>query len=454
MAAGGGGTEPPDKRTLQGNKMDDENTERESYLYTARDEGPYRIFIEIQDKTKSINKFSVGQLLRKLPRYRNYIEEMKYLGRKKIIVFFSSWLQANLLVGEQMLQERGYHAYVPRHLVCIKGVVSGVDPEIDIEDIKQEIESSMPVVDSYRMNRWVREKSRKEPSNRICITFRAKNLPEKIKIFGITAKVQPFVRRTEMCRKCHRYGHKEDNCKSKKRCERCSQVHDEDSNQCRNDVKCLHCRSNNHRSTDPECPAREREAGIKRMMAKQNLTYVEARELLPPILSSNQYELLTNADEYPTVPESFAKMTAGNYVLKQNTSKTRTAIRSNSVQNQEYHGHSHTIVKRKKIDGNKANIIDAEASSSSSSMPNPTSKPSEVNGTGLYNPFAPSNAEKYQSMYKKAQEEAQEVAYRNVRGELMSFYTALLQIPEVSEELKERIKDCSKKHLHFDQVIN
>lgn len=454
MATGGGGHEPPDRTARKengDNKMDDQ---RESYLYTANDEGPYRIFIEIMDRTKSINKFSVGQMLRKLPRYRNYIEDMKYLGRKKIIIFISSWVQANLLVGERILNEQGYNAYVPRHLVCITGVVSGVDSDIDIEDIKQEIESNTPVVDVYRMNRWVHEKQRKEPSNRVSVTFRAKNLPEKIRIFGITAKVLPFVRRAEMCKNCHRYGHKMENCKSKSRCEKCSQIHDESATQCSNNVKCLHCRSSNHRTTDPGCPAREREAGIKRMMAKQNLTYVEARELVPTVLSSNKYELLATTEDFPTIPESFAKMTAGNYVQKQSASRNRTA--RNVTQNQENQAHSQNAWKRKKTD-NEA-VPNISYNLETSTQPSPSnqakSKSESIRGTGLNNPHATTQAERMQEMLKKAQEEARTIAGRSAQENIMSFYSALLQIPEVTEEMKERIKDCSKKYLPLDQIIH
>ncbi|XP_065093722.1 uncharacterized protein LOC135714313 [Ochlerotatus camptorhynchus] len=175
-------------------------------------------------------------------------------------------------------------------------------------------------------------------------------------------------------------------------------------------------------------------------MAKQNLTYVEARELVPTILSSNKYELLANADEYPTIPESFAKMTAGNYVHKQNSNRNKTT-RSNGVQNQEYQGHSHTIVKRKKTEHSTTNSRNMEASSLHNLR-------NRIEQSLRYHEC------RKMSIDKKAKEYAQEAAYRNVQGELMTFYTALLQIPDVTEETKERIKECSKKYLHFDQVIN
>lgn len=449
MASSGGGPDPPDEIRNGANKMDD--YDRETYLYTNNDEGPYRIYIEVLNKAKPINKFSVGALLRKLPAYRNSIDDMKYLGRSKIILFFSSWMQANSLIKEKALNEKGYVAYIPRHLVCITGVINGVDSDIDIEFIKQEIESNVQVVNVYRLNRWDRENDKKEATNRVSITFRARNLPEKIKVFGITAKVQPFVRKAELCLNCHRYGHKTDNCKSKKRCERCSRVHDENSSQCKNDVRCLHCRNSNHRSTDDECPAREREAGIKKLMARQNLTYVEARELVIPALSSNRYELLANAEEYPTISESFAKMTAGKYAYKQTNNKTKS--RNNAAHDQESYEQNYNAGKRKKTEEDNAKV-DSAAQCTSTAMKSVISKQSDTaRGTGLNNPHTTTNTERLQAMYEKGKAHAQEAAYRSVRGELMNFYTALLQIPEVTEEIKAKIKVCTKKHLKFDNVI-
>lgn len=161
MATGGGGGLPPDKGKDPSENGEDnmaDDLPRESYLYTARDAAPYRVYVEILDKTKRINKFSVGSVLRKLDKYRNQITELKSLGRNKIIVFFNSWMKANLLVGEAVLTEKGYKAYIPRHLVCITGVIGGIPTDIEMEDIEQDYECSYPVVNLYRLNRWDREK--------------------------------------------------------------------------------------------------------------------------------------------------------------------------------------------------------------------------------------------------------------------------------------------------------
>ncbi|XP_055528054.1 uncharacterized protein LOC129720591 [Wyeomyia smithii] len=353
-------------------------------------------------------------MLRKETKYRNYIEDMKYLGRHKLIIFFNSWMQANSLIDEKVINEKGYQAYIPRHVVCITGVVNGIDTDIDIEYLKQETESSAQVVKVYRLNRWDREKMKKEATNRVSFTFRARNLPEKIKLFGVVAKVQPFVKKTEMCKNCHRYGHNHENCKSKKRCDRCAQVHDENSSQCIKAIRCLHCRVSSHRSIDEECPAREREVGIKKLMSRQNLTYVEAKEIVAPSLSSNRYQLLTNSDDFPTIQESFAKMTAGKYVHKQINSDGRNLRRNNVTPSQTLNAQSH-IGKRKKTDEENIRIDNVGASNSTSVKP-PTNKQTDtIYGTGLNNPHTATTTERLQAMYEKGKAHAQETVYRNMR---------------------------------------
>ncbi|XP_062537671.1 uncharacterized protein LOC134205995 [Armigeres subalbatus] len=387
-------------------------------------------------------------MLRKIEKYRNQITELKYLGRNKIIVFFNSWVKANLLVGEATLPEKGYKAYVPRHLVCITGVIGGIPTDIEMEDIQQDYECAFPIVNLYRLNRWDREKGRKVASNRVSVTFRASNLPEKMKVFGTSVKVQPYVRKFVFCDNCHRFGHREESCRSRKRCGTCSRIHEDSEEQCVNEVKCLHCRKSDHRTTDSKCPARQREISIKTIMSKKNLTYVEARELVAPIEMQNKYDVLANISEFPTLPNTFAKMTAGKYSIRNNQQSQQRNYNVNNKQDEATSGslkkaanESTVAAKKMKLDNERQqHIRDRNADSTSQ-------------GAGLNNPIAVSEKEKWDHIIKKANADALETANRNVRGELANFYTALLQCTGVTEELQEKIKECSKKFLNLDSII-
>ncbi|XP_029725192.2 uncharacterized protein LOC115265101 [Aedes albopictus] len=450
MATGGGGGLPPDKgkdqSEIDGNKMADDSAP-ESFMYTARDAAPYRVYVEIIDNTKRIYKFSVGSVLRKLEKYRNQITELKYLGRNKIIVFSNSWVKANLLVGETVLAEKGYKAYIPRHLVCITGVIGGIPTDIEMEEIEQDYECAYPVVNLYRLNRWDREKGKKVASNRVSVTFRASNLPEKMKVFGSSVKVQPYVRRFVFCNNCHRFGHREESCKSKKRCGKCARIHEEAEDHCPNEVKCLHCRKSDHRTTDPSCPSRQREISIKTMMSKKNLTYVEARELIAPLPIQNQYDVLADIAEFPALPNTFARMTAGRFTTRSNQPQQQRNVTINKPEERQLGAIKKPAndlsggAKKMKIDEERQHLIkDRNAEGTS-------------RGSGLENRHAVSERERWDNIIKKANADALETANRNVRGELANFYAALIQCSGVTEELQEKIKECSKKYLNLESII-
>ncbi|XP_062565361.1 uncharacterized protein LOC134227723 [Armigeres subalbatus] len=139
-------------------------TVQQKYLYTKSDHGPYRVYVELTDKTNKINKFTMGAWLRKLGKYRRSVTEMKYLGRNEMIVFMSFMTAANAMVDDENLLEAGYKAYIPRHLVCISGVLAGIPTDITEDEILNDIESPAPVMSVFRLSRFV--DGLRQPSNR------------------------------------------------------------------------------------------------------------------------------------------------------------------------------------------------------------------------------------------------------------------------------------------------
>lgn len=464
MAEGGGGGEPPDPGAVKkikmaetdgGNKspnddgkMDVQAT-REKYLYTKNDQGPYRVYVELTDKTNRINKFTVGAWLRKSDKYRRSVIEMKYLGRNKIIVFMSYMTAANAMVDDEGLKQAGYSAYVPRHLVCISGVLAGIPTDIPEAEILCDIESPVPVMSVYRLSRFV--DGAKQPSNRVSVTFRAKTLPEKIRLFGSSCKVNPFIRKVEFCTKCHRFNHKANNCKGRERCDKCARIHspeDEQYRNCNEEVKCFHCRSSSHPTTDPNCPERMRQASINAMMAKKCITYVEARELVAPVPVHNSYDLLANYAEFPVIRESYAKMTAGRQTKRTNTPPEENMMTEKPTASNGATGGEQTengMGKRMRYD-RKPNVT---------RPPRTTEKPEKtINGTGLNNTEAVTEKEKWETAIAEACKKTEENANRNAMSNALSFYTALMQIPEITEFGREKIKDISKHFLKIDDFIN
>ncbi|XP_058821795.1 uncharacterized protein LOC131683653 [Topomyia yanbarensis] len=439
MMEGGGDPPPADPGEQSETEMDNPKDTRkstgnkENYLYTVQDDGPYRIYVESANAEK-INKFSLGSVIRKMDKYRHHVIELKYLGRNKIIVFMNSYKKANLFVGDERVKECGYKAYIPRHLLCVTGVLAGIPTDISVEEIKQEIECDYQVVDVYRLNQFVEGRSR--PTNRVSVTFRAKQLPEKVKLFCCTQRISPFIQKVLFCQKCHRFNHKTENCKGKRRCANCSEIHDEEESykHCANDMKCLYCKSANHRTVDAICPEKEKQRTIKSLMAKRSLTYVEARELAAPVLTSNIYEALAESTMDPTPAESFAKMTAGKFAKKTATG----AIPKRRMDTSPKEGHSQEIVQQKL----QNNDIKEKRLRTDKDNRAPTR---------IITPNT--EQERWENITSEARKAAKETAEQNMRGMLMNFYSDLVQNSEMSQELQQTIKEVSKRHFKLDNTI-
>lgn len=285
------------------------------YEYNQHDVSPFRVIVQLMDDNKGelrINKLTLGRLVSKQKDYKNSIYNMRALGRNKILVFLKDYQTANKLQSDPLLKKNNYKAYIPRSFVSVSGVVAGVPIDMEPEEIRENISSEYQILAINRLHRY--EAGAKIPTHRISIVFRASKLPTEVRLFCCINTVRPFVNKPVLCLNCLRYNHKTENCRSKKRCENCSLQHDEtQTGDCQNKMKCLYCRSEgDHKTSDQNCPERIRQKNIKNIMAKTTLTYIEAKEQ-NPTFTQNRYEILENADEFPVIPESYAKMTGGSY---------------------------------------------------------------------------------------------------------------------------------------------
>lgn len=229
--------DPPDG----GGKNDDGNRnktkKKEEFRYKTADTALYRLYFELRkDQTgMRLNRYSLGAKLRGMEVFKKHIIDMNQIGRNKIMVILNSFIKANQLMDIINKEEGVYEVYVPKHLVCISGVIAGIPTDITEEEIMNDIRSDAPVVGVYRLNRY--EDGRKVPTTRISVTFCANMLPEKVWLFCCVSKIRPFIQKVVFCTRCLRYNHKATNCKG------CSEKHEEEDEEenCQNQPKCLHC---------------------------------------------------------------------------------------------------------------------------------------------------------------------------------------------------------------------
>lgn len=358
-----------------------------NYQYESGDTGPYRVMVELIDTQNGdlkINKLSLASTLRRMPLYKTHVTEMKQVGRNKLMVYLNNYQIANRLTTDTDLKEKNYRAYISRHLISVTGVISGVPLDISEKEIIDEIECEYPVMTVYRMNRHVN--GRKEPTMRVSITFRAAKLPEHVRIFCCSVGVRAFYRKTVLCHNCLRYNHLATNCKSKRRCNNCSRIHEkeEDYDECKQPKRCLYCRQA-HKTTDVNCAERARQNNVQAIMARTNLTAVEAVEQFP-IQTRNYYEALVDGKQDPTPAESFATMAAGKYT-KRITAPTWARKRTGGD------GTTNNIAEQIVIMQEKKKKTDMSNSSA---------------GMALFNKFRVTEAEKWKNQLRQAVKEQQE----------------------------------------------
>lgn len=257
--------------------------------YNHTDQGPFRVVIERVHDTLHINKIAIGKWLSRII-LSNSIIEIKKIGRNKVVVYFDNLEDANELIKRK--KHDSYLIYLPLHFISVKGVVTGIPQDVELEEIKYEIECEAPILDMYRMKRFVDNES--VLSDRICITFRSNILPTYAKIWYCRSRVDPFIPKIIMCEKCLRFNHWMKNCKGKKRCGNCCNLKcDNMDDECKAETCCLYCKKN-HKTTDRNaCKEWQIQKKIKTIMAKRAMIYQEVKDEFD-FLSRNRFELLNN----------------------------------------------------------------------------------------------------------------------------------------------------------------
>lgn len=356
-----------------------------NYQYERTDQGPYRVMVELidtQNGTLRINKLTLANVLRKMIIYKAHILDMKNIGRNKVMVYLNNYQLANRLTSDEDMKAKNYRAYIPRHLISVTGVIAGVPLDITEEEVMEDIICEYPIMQVYRMNRFVN--NQKEPTQRMSITFRAAKLPETIKIFHCSLRVRAFFKKAVLCLKCLRYNHKQENCKGTRRCQQCSRMHenDEEYQNCQKPQRCLHCRKD-HRTSDQACPERARQNNIQAILARTSLTAVEAVEQFP-IHTQNYYEALVESAQEPTPAESFAGVTSQLFRPRNNVQRRKREGISPCSRNI---GEQVTVYNEK-----KAKI----------------SRDGQHNGVALFNKYKTTEAEKWKTQLRQAQAKAQE----------------------------------------------
>lgn len=182
------------------------------------------------------------------------IKNISKKGKKRIAVEFDIPDRANsFLNNHPFIQDQDIDVFIPARMVCSRGVVKNVGSDITKEDFLNFAQSRVTILDARQLNRRVVRDDRisYEPSNTWVVTFKGKNLPDKIGLWGCIRHVSLYVGPVIQCYNCLRYGHTKTNCHSpleSKRCRNCGENHDEAICSNSDKPKCIFC-DGKHAST-------------------------------------------------------------------------------------------------------------------------------------------------------------------------------------------------------------
>lgn len=381
----------------------------EVYEYNKNDVGPYRLIAELVDDKEGkirINKLTLGKLLSRTKEYKENVINMRPMGMKKLLVFVKNMNTANKLQGDKTIKENNYKFYVPKSFLSVTGVIAGVPADMTDDEIMENMECEVPIMNVYRLNRYVDKQ--KQPSNRISVTFRANKLPAEVKLYCCNNRVLPFINKPVLCGKCLRYGHKTDSCRSKGRCAACSQQHEGmEQGECNNKILCLYCKKE-HKTTDPNCPEWNKQRNIKTIMAKSNMTYLEAKEM-SPIFTQNRYDLLEDLTESPTPVESFAEMVSGKFKPKDPYQYKPQAAKN----------------KRPMKEVNIADTVKVYAEKKQKTD-KPSDKSAEPTGVALFNRYSATEFERFAAQFEKQRQQELNQQYNNTTSSITGPITGYL----------------------------
>lgn len=269
-----------------------EKSKPEPFIYETSDEGPYVIFVETSSGEGNgidrIHPMALGNMFKRIhPEIQNKIERVYKNGKNRLKLVMKDRTSANILANSEKMKQKGLSCYIPKFLVTKQGIIRGVLKDLSEEEIKSECQLPYELRDKARIlsvkrfNRKVNDEWL--PTETVQLTFRAQILPSYVTIHYYRCKVDTFIPKVHQCSKCLRYGHIVKFCKSTTaRCDSCGND-DHETKDCTVSPppKCIHCkgehRSYIERNDTNKCPEYKKQLEIKKIMVRENKTFLEAR---------------------------------------------------------------------------------------------------------------------------------------------------------------------------------
>lgn len=328
--------------------------------FLPNNKGPYCVTITYSKQHSgnyNLNAFKVASILYKKYNFDDIVKKSK----SQVEIIFKDRNEANEFLEDDFLTAHDLEIFVPIHRQMRKGLIRGVSTDLPEKLILENIESKYKVCEVKRLNR--RNKNFNDdgdkwiPSESILLSFEGQDLPDKVIIFGLLARVTPYVRNPMQCYRCFRFGHTSTRCKWEANCIMCGKnKHEGDA--CEGTVPwCIHCKAP-HKSTDTKnCKEYKDQKAIQILMAYDNLSYIDAKRQIKRRFG----EFHKNAEDFPVLREKAlanvygsvdTKVTSYSNSLKKHTSNKEFNAQKNTLNNQD------EIPKPKQFNSNQSQSTD------------------------------------------------------------------------------------------------
>lgn len=272
-------------------KVNQENNQNEQVQkfnkYNQNDKGPFVVFAR-KENAKEIT------LARDLKNAGiTNIQNIFKINDNLLKIIFKESSNANKAIDFQSILK--HELFIPDMYTTTYGIVKGIETDIHIDEIKQNIRSEVAITSVERIMSYDRTKKVQFESTIIKIGFRASYLPRKVVLFeGILKDVTFYLPRPMYCTDCVNYGHTKKKCKSNiKRCNTCGDTLQKDSEHSCKGVNCRFC-VKNHATNSKECDERNVQIKIRNTMTIKKTSYREAKKIVAARLNIAIDNSITN----------------------------------------------------------------------------------------------------------------------------------------------------------------
>ena len=247
--------------------------------YTYKDIGPYVIHIKHKEfNTGNLHPTKIGKLV--FENNTQNVKEIKRINKFTIEIIFQTYKDANNAIEQEIWGENNYNAFIPYNKIRISGVIRGIPQCHTEEEIMLQMESPVPIIGVQRFNRRVYENDSYKliPTQTVKLLFKSQYLPEAVYLYHTRFPTEKYIYPVIQCKKCQKFGHKEQFCRNEIKCAICSEPHNESKCNIKK-PKCANC-GLEHKATNQYCMVYTSEKKLKEKMAENRISRTEAKQIM------------------------------------------------------------------------------------------------------------------------------------------------------------------------------